>query len=47
MVNVNYTIDKNGVVKNVSSNAALIGVDFEDVDSKKLFQMPLKKQQIQ
>ena len=36
MVNVNYTIDKNGVVKNVSSNAALIGVDFEDVDSKKI-----------
>ena len=36
MVNVNYTIDKNGVVKNVSSNAALIGVAFEDADSKKI-----------
>ena len=30
MVNVNYTIDKNGVVKNVSSSADLIGVAFED-----------------
>ena len=36
MVNVNYTIDKNGVVKNVSSNAALIGVSFEDIESKNI-----------
>ena len=43
MVNVNYTIDKNGVVKNVSSNAALIGVDFEDVDSKKIISDAFEK----
>jgi len=43
MVNVNYTIDKNGVVKNVSSNAALIGVDFEDVDSKKIISNAFEK----
>ncbi|MDC1456926.1 energy transducer TonB [Flavobacteriaceae bacterium] len=43
MVNVNYTIDKNGVVKNVSSNTALIGVVFEDVDSKKIISDALKK----
>ena len=43
MVNVNYTIDKNGVVKNVSSNAALIGVAFEDVDSKKIISDAFEK----
>ena len=43
MVNVNYTIDKNGVVKNVSSNAALIGVAFEDADSKKIISDAFEK----
>ena len=43
MVNVSYTIDKNGVVKNVSSNAALIGVAFEDVDSKKIISDAFEK----
>ena len=43
MVNVNYTIDKNGVVKNVSSNAALIGVAFEDVDSEKIISDAFEK----
>ena len=43
MVNVNYTIDKNGVVKNVSSNAALIGVGFEDTDSKKVISSAFEK----
>ena len=43
MVNVNYTIDKNGVVKNVSSNAALIGVAFEDTDSKKVISDAFEK----
>ena len=43
MVNVNYIIDKNGVVKNVSSNAALIGVAFEDVDSKKIISDAFEK----
>jgi TonB family protein len=43
MVNVNYTIDKNGVVKNVSSSAALIGVAFEDVDSKKIISDTFEK----
>jgi TonB family protein len=35
MVYVDYTIDTNGVVGNISSKAALIGVVFEDVESKK------------
>ena len=43
MVNVNYTIDKNGVVKNVTSSAALIGVAFEDVDSKKIISDTFEK----
>jgi TonB family protein len=43
MVYVDYTIDKNGVVKNVSSNAALIGVAFEDVDSKKIISDAFEK----
>ena len=43
MVNVNYTIDKNGVVNNVSCNAALIGVAFEDVDSKKMISDAFEK----
>ena len=43
MVYVNYTIDKNGIVKNVSSNAALIGVAFEDVDSKKIISDAFEK----
>ena len=36
MVYVDYTIDINGVVENVSSKAALIGVSFEDVESKNI-----------
>ena len=36
MVYVDYTIDSKGIVKNVSSNAALIGVSFEDVESKNI-----------
>jgi hypothetical protein len=32
MVYVDYTIDTNGVVGNISSKAALIGVFFEDVE---------------
>jgi TonB family protein len=36
MVYVDYTIDTNGVVGNVSSKAALIGVIFEDVESKNI-----------
>ena len=36
MVYVDYTIDTNGVVGNVSSKAALIGVVFEDVESKNI-----------
>ena len=43
MVYVDYTIDKEGVVKNVSSNAALIGVAFEDVDSKKIISDAFEK----
>ena len=43
MVNVNYTIDKNGVVKNVSSNAALIGVAFEDVNYQKIISDAFEK----
>ena len=43
MVNVNYTIDKNGLVKNVNSSAALIGVAFEDVDSKKIISDAFEK----
>ena len=43
MVNVNYTIDKNGVVKNVSANAALIGVTVEDSDSKKIISYAFEK----
>ena len=36
MVYVDYTIDTNGVVGNISSKAALIGVVFEDVESKNI-----------
>jgi len=36
MVYVDYIIDTNGVVGNVSSKAALIGVSFEDVESKNI-----------
>ena len=43
MVYVDYTIDSEGVVKNVSSNAALIGVAFEDVDSKKIISDAFEK----
>ena len=43
MVNVNYTIDKNGLVKNVSSSAALIGVSFEDAESKKVISSAFEK----
>ena len=43
MVYVDYTINKEGVVKNVSSNAALIGVAFEDVDSKKIISDAFEK----
>ena len=42
-VNVNYTIDKNGLVKNVSSSAALIGVSFEDAESKKVISSAFEK----
>ena len=43
MVNVNYTIDKNGLVKNVTSSAALIGVSFEDTESKKVISSAFEK----
>ena len=43
MVNVNYTIDKNGLVKNVTSSAALIGVSFEDAESKKVISSAFEK----
>ena len=43
MVNVNYTIDKNGFVKNVSSSAALVGVSFEDAESKKVISSAFEK----
>ena len=43
MVNVNYTIDKNGFVKNVSSIAALVGVSFEDAESKKVISSAFEK----
>ena len=36
MVYVDYTIDTNGVVGNISSKAALIWVVFEDVESKNI-----------
>tara|TARA_B100000780_G_C21012283_1_gene405437 strand:+ start:1 stop:945 length:945 start_codon:yes stop_codon:yes gene_type:complete len=42
-VNVNYTIDKNGIVKNVSSNVVLIGVAFEDNESKKVISSAFEK----
>ena len=43
MVNVNYTIDKNGFVKNVSSSAALVGVSFGDAESKKVISSAFEK----
>ncbi len=36
IVYVNYTIDKEGIVKDINSNAALVGVIFEDVESKNI-----------
>ena len=36
IVYVDYTIDTNGFVGNISSKAALIGVSFEDIESKKI-----------
>ena len=42
-VNVNYTIDKNGIVKNVSSNVVLFGVAFEDNESKKVISSAFEK----
>ncbi len=36
IVYVNYTIDKEGIVKDISSTSALVGVNFEDVESKNI-----------
>jgi len=36
IVYVNYTIDKEGVVKDINSNATLVGVNFENVESKNI-----------
>tara|TARA_B110000003_G_scaffold5617_1_gene5928 strand:- start:179 stop:1333 length:1155 start_codon:yes stop_codon:yes gene_type:complete len=36
MVYVNYTIDNTGSVKDIKSNAALIGVNFADTESKEI-----------
>jgi TonB family protein len=43
MVYVDYTIDTNGVVGNISSKAALIGVVFEDVESKNIISVVFEK----
>ena len=36
MVYVNYTIDKEGIVKDIKSNAGLVGVVFEDNEAKNI-----------
>ena len=43
MVYVDYTIDTKGIIKNVSSKAALIGVSFEDVESKNIMSATFEK----